>query len=51
MKIKNLILIFFFLISQISFAQTASADSLKEYVASYKMKEGSPFDRGRLGGK
>lgn len=44
MKIKNLILIFFFLISQISFAQTASADSLKEYVASYKMKEGSPFD-------
>ena len=39
-------LIFFFacLCANISLAQSTSADSLKQYVGTYKMKDGAPFE-------
>jgi len=46
MSVKKSFLFGFFLLifSQISFAQTVSADSLKEFAATYKMKAGAPFE-------
>lgn len=43
---KKLILLLFIscFCANISFAQTASSDSLKQYVGTYKMKDGSPFE-------
>jgi hypothetical protein len=44
---RNLTVIVFIFVScvcaNVSFAQTASSDSLKQYVGSYKMKGESPF--------